>query len=255
LLVKSVHMSVKVENVKFPSAGNTLLGRIYIPEGRAKKPAVAICHGYPGNTKNMDLAEELALNGIVTLIFYYQGAWGSTGKYSLMSLETGARDAVAYMRTLKYVDPKRIGLVSHSMGALPMTKAMSLDPTIKTGILISPADIAALASEEMIEGTAMWFTETAKGRLTGVTVESMTADLAEALKRTNPVKLVAKIKAPLTVVVGTKDTQSTPELCRRVYEAANEPKKWALVEGADHDFTDHRIPMIKVVLERLKETL
>jgi hypothetical protein len=41
LLVKSVHMSVKVENVKFPSAGNTLLGRIYIPEGRAKKPAVA----------------------------------------------------------------------------------------------------------------------------------------------------------------------------------------------------------------------
>jgi len=248
-------MSIKVENVKFPSAGNTLLGRIYVPESRAKKPAAAICHGYPGNTKNMDLAEELALNGIVTLIFYYQGAWGSTGKYSLMSLETGAHDAVAYMRTLKYVDPKRVGLISHSMGALPLTKTMSLDPTIKTGILMSPADITALASKEMIEGTAMWFTETAKGRLTGVTVESMAEDLAEALKKTNPVKLVRKIKAPLMVVVGTNDTRSTPELCRKVYEAANEPKKWALVEGADHDFTDHRVPMIKVVLKRLKETL
>jgi len=248
-------MSVKVENVKFPSAGNTLLGRIYIPGGRGKMPAVVICHGYPGNTKNMDLAEELALNGFVTLIFYYQGAWGSTGKYSLLSLETGAQDAVAHLRALKYVDPKRIGLVSHSMGALPLTKTMSLDPTIKTGILMSPADITALASKEMIEGTAMWFTETAKGRLTGVTVESMAEDLAEALKKTNPVKLVCKIKAPLMVVVGTNDTRSTPELCRRVYEAANEPKKWVLVEGADHDFTDHRVPMIKVVLERLKETL
>ena len=248
-------MSIKVENVKFPSAGNTLLGRIYVPEGRAKKPAAAICHGYPGNTKNMDLAEELALNGIVTLIFYYQGAWGSTGKYSLMRLETGTQDAVAYLRTLKYVDQSRIGLVSHSMGALPLTKTMSLDPTIKTGILMSPADITALASKEMIEGTAMWFTETAKGRLTGVTVESMAEDLAEALKKTNPVKLVRKIKAPLMVVVGTNDTRSTPELCRKVYEAANEPKKWALVEGADHDFTDHRVPMIKVVLKRLKETL
>jgi dipeptidyl aminopeptidase/acylaminoacyl peptidase len=248
-------MSVKVENVKFPSAGNTLLGRIYIPEGRAKKPAVAICHGYPGNTKNMDLAEELALNGIVTLIFYYQGAWGSTGKFSFMSLETGAQDAVAYLRTLKYVDQKRIGLVSHSMGTLPLTKTMSLDPTIKTGILLAPADITALASKDMIEGTAWWFTETAKGRLTGVTVESVATDLAEVLKRTNPVKLVPKIKAPLMVVVGTNDTRTTPELCRRVYEVANEPKKWALVEGADHDFSDHRIPMIKVVLERLKETL
>jgi dienelactone hydrolase len=248
-------MSVKVKNVKFPSAGNTLLGRIYIPEGRAKKPAVAICHGFPGNTKNMDLAEELALNGIVTLVFYYQGAWGSTGNFSLMRLETGAQDAVAYLRTLKYVDQKRIGLVSHSMGALPLTKTMSLDPAIKTGILMSPADITALASKDIIEGTAWWFTEAAKGRLTGVTVEGMTADLAEVLKRTNPVKLVPKIKMPLMVVVGTNDTRSTPELCRRVYEAANDPKKWALVEGADHDFSDHRIPMIKVVLDRLKETL
>ena len=142
----------KYENVEFPSGGNTLLGRIYRPEGRAKKQAVAICHGYPGDTKNMDLAEELALNGIVTLVFYYQGAWGSGGKYSLTKLETGAKDAVAYLRTLPYVDPKRVGLVSHSMGALPLSKTMSLDPTIKTGVLMSPAsDTETMAAKEKME--------------------------------------------------------------------------------------------------------
>jgi len=62
-------------------------------------------------------------------------------------------------------------------------------------------------------------------------------------------------KAPLMVVVGVNDTMTTPDICRRIYDAAHEPKRWALVEGADHDFSDHRVPMIKVVLERLKETL
>jgi hypothetical protein len=46
---------------------------MYRPEGRARRLVVAICHSYPGDTINMDLA----LNGMVTLVFFYQGAWGS----------------------------------------------------------------------------------------------------------------------------------------------------------------------------------
>ena len=61
----------KYYNVEFQSGNNTLLGRVYRPESRARRPAVAICHGFPGDIKNMDLAEELALHGIVTLVFYY----------------------------------------------------------------------------------------------------------------------------------------------------------------------------------------
>ncbi|MCX6649140.1 MAG: alpha/beta hydrolase [Candidatus Bathyarchaeota archaeon] len=244
----------KYENVEFTSGGNKLLGRVYRPDGRARRPAVAICHGYPGDTKNMDLAEELALNGVVTLVFYYQGAWGSGGKYSLTKLETGAKDAVAYLRTLTYVDPKRVGLVSHSMGALPLSKTMSIDPTIKTGVLMSPAsDTRAMASK--VEENAKRLAAMAEGKLTGVTYESMMKDLGEVSKATNPVELVKKIKAPIMVVVGSKDNVTPPEACKRVYDAANEPKKWVLIEGADHGFSEHRIPLIRAVLGSLKETL
>ena len=72
---------VKLENIEFKSAGNILRGRLYRPEGRTRKAAVVFCHGFPGDAKNTDLAEELALNGFVALIFYYQGAWGSGGKF------------------------------------------------------------------------------------------------------------------------------------------------------------------------------
>jgi hypothetical protein len=57
------------------------------------------------------------------------------------------------------------------------------------------------------------------------------------------------------VMVGARDTRTTPEKCRLIFDAANEPKKWVQIEGADHDFLEHRVPMIQAVLERLREIL
>lgn len=248
-------MIISVENTQFKSDGNTLIGRIFYPKIRKKNPAVVICHGYPGNTKNTDLAEELALNGIVAMIFYYQGAWGSTGNFKIMSLEVGAKDAVEYIRTLKQVDANRVGLISHSMGALPLTKTMSMDSTIRTGVMTSPANLNFIGLKDSIEHTKEFWEKSAKGRLKGVTEESIVSGLLEAYEKTNPVKLMPKIKAPIMVIAASNDVVASPDSCRKIYDAANEPKKWAVVEEADHDYTEHREPMIRLVLNRLSETL
>ncbi len=247
---------VKLENVEIPSGDLTLLGRIYRPEGKAKRPAVAICHGFPGDTKNMDIAEDLALNGIVALIFYYQGAWGSGGSYSLLKLEVSAKDAVAWLKKQPYVDPDRVGLVSHSMGALPLSKNMANDPSIKTGILMSPAaDYREMIAKRSIDGFAEGLMSNTAGKLSGVSLEKFRKEIPKVAEVTNPIDLVKKIKAPLMVVVGSRDDITPSASCRRLYEAANEPKKWLEIEGADHGFSEHRIILIRAVLERLKETL
>ncbi len=247
---------VKLENIEFTSGSNTLLGRLYRPEGRMQKAAVTFCHGFPGDTKNMDLAEELALNGIVTLIFYYQGAWESSGKYSLTKLEVGVRDAVAYLKGQPYVNPRRVGLISHSMGALPLSKVMSLDPSIKTGVLMAPvADIKVLIAKRGMEGTAKRYASMAEGKLNGATYESLLMDLEEVSKTTNPVDLAPKIKAPTIVIVGSKDEDTPPEMCRKFYISAGEPKKWVQIEGAGHSFSEHRIPLMREVLDWLKTTI
>ncbi len=66
--------SIVVEDVSIPCEGVRLLGRLYRPNDESVYPAVAVCHGYPGDAKNMDLAEELALNDVAVLVFYYMGA-------------------------------------------------------------------------------------------------------------------------------------------------------------------------------------
>ena len=109
-------MAIIVEDITFKSNTHELKGIIYRPAEESRYPAVAICQGYPGDTKNMDLAEEIALNEIVVLVFYYQGAWGSEGTYRFSNLAPSTVDAVRYLKSLSFVDPERVGLIAHSMG-------------------------------------------------------------------------------------------------------------------------------------------
>ncbi len=249
-------MSIVVENVSFPSEGVHLVGRLYRPAPEGSYPAVALCHGYPGDTKNTDLAEEIALNGIVALVFYYQGAWGSKGTYRFTKLEPSTRDAVAYLRNQPCVDPERVGLISHSMGALPLVKRLSLDPTIKTAALMSPvSDIGLWTAGDAIETVIPHFIESAKGKLEGLTAEQLRVDLREMTATGNPIDLIGGVKAPILLVVGSDDDVTPPELCKLLYDRAREPKKWVLVDRADHGYSEHRIPLIRAVLDWLKVTL
>jgi dienelactone hydrolase len=249
-------LSILVENVSFESEGYKLFGRIYRPNKPGRFPAVAICHGYPGDNKNMDLAEELALNGITTMIFYYRGAWGSEGTYSFKGFEPSTRDAIEYLISLPFVDPRRVGLIGYSMGAIPLAARLRSDPSLKTGIFISPAaNISTFASEDVMDTIIPVFIEMAEGKLNGLNTETLKADLSWALDNQNPIEMIRDARVPVMVVVGSSDQLTPPELCRALYEAANEPKNWVLIEGADHAYADHRIPLIKAVLDWLKEHL
>ena len=242
--------TIVVEDTVIPCDDVRLLGRLYRPREEVLYPAVAICHGYPGDTKNMDLAEEFALNGVVVLIFYYMGAWGSGGEYRLTNLVPSTQAAVKYLRDLKCVDPSRVGLVSYSMGAVPLTKCMNMDPSLKTGVLMAPAsDIKSWSEDPYLENIVPVFLKMAEGKLAGWTEEKLREDIKVAASKLNPIQTVRKVHAPLMVVLGTNDTVTMPSDIRRLYEAANEPKKLVEIEGADHGFSEHRGPLQKAIID------
>jgi dipeptidyl aminopeptidase/acylaminoacyl peptidase len=242
--------SIVVEDVSIPCEGVRLLGRLYRPNDESVYPAVAICHGYPGDAKNMDLAEELALNDVAVLVFYYMGAWGSGGEFRLTNLAPSTSAAVEYLKSLDFIDLDRVGLISLSMGAVPLTKCMSAEPSLKTGVLMSPAsDLKPWSQEQYLDSIVPVFLKMAEGKLTGWTAENLRQDIRAAASELNPIETVREIHAPLMVVLGTNDTVTAPPDIRRLYEAANEPKKLVEIEGADHEFSEHRIPLQKAVID------
>jgi len=250
-------LRILVENVTFQSDGNTILGRLYRPEKLdVKAPTVVMCHGYPGDTKSMDLAEELAINGYVTLIFFYQGAWGSSGKYSLIKLEVNAHDAIEYVLTLPFVDPKRLAIIGHSMGAVPVSKTISVDKRIKTAIFLSPAtNFRKFVLSKSKRKYLNHFLHMGKGKLAGLDRKDLQNDLHWVYKNSNPLDLIKKSSIPVLVIVGSKDDTTPPKSCKLLFGRANELKEYREIEGADHMFSRYRYPLIDNVLEWIKKYL
>jgi alpha-beta hydrolase superfamily lysophospholipase len=249
-------MAIIIEDIKFKSGEHNLRGRTYRPQKDGKYPAVAICHGYPGDTKNMDLAEHLALNNIAVLVFYYQGAWGSEGTYRFSNLVPSTKDAVKYLKSLSFVDTERVGLVSHSMGAVPLSNVMSKDKSIKAGVLMSPAsDIAKWLAPEAIDNIFKVFLGMAQGKLAYGDESEYKKSMIDAGHKLNPMDKIADIEAPILVIVGSADNVTVPDDCKALYEKATPPKSWSLVDGADHGYSEHRIPLQDKVLEWLQENL
>ncbi len=249
-------MGVVIENVTINHSEYKLKGRIYKAEGKEKKPSLMICHGYPGDTKNMDLAEELALNGYNVLIFYYMGAWGSGGAYRFNNLTPSTKSALDWLVAQPYVDPSRIGLISHSMGAVPLTNLIAVDKRVKTGVLMAPAsDLRPFWAEETVDNIFDIFLQMSGGKLAIGSSDEYKADMIDAAKNLNPMDKIKDIMVPLMVIVGSEDTITSPESCKALYDAANEPKEWVLVEKADHGFSEHRIPLQKSILDWLKKNL
>ena len=137
----------KSETFQIPSHGAMLNALAYVAEGPGPHPVVVLLHGFPGNEKNLDLAQDIRREGWDVLYFNYRGSWGSPGNFSFGNSIADVASAVAYLRQPEMVkllrlDPKRVVLVGHSMGGFMAVDAGAADPSIMGIALISAADMA-----------------------------------------------------------------------------------------------------------------
>ena len=117
-----------------PSAGSKLAGMIYRSNGSQKHPTLILLHGFPGNERNLDLAQVARAKGWNVIYFNYRGAWGSQGKFSFKNCVEDVTNVVAfcnkYQDSLK-IDTANIVLFGHSMGGWVCLKALEQLPQVK----------------------------------------------------------------------------------------------------------------------------
>ncbi len=125
------------------SNGSRLAGGImYTPNGNQKHPTLILLHGFPGNEKNLDIAQVVRAHGWNVIYFNYRGSWGSEGKYSFENCVEDVKAVVDYCNknqdSLK-IDTTKIALFGHSLGGFVSLKVLEQIPQIKKGFVLSAA--------------------------------------------------------------------------------------------------------------------
>lgn len=118
------------QEITFRSGALTIAGTLSLPAGAGPFPAVVLLSGSGPQDRDSEvagfrpfklMAEHFAKRGIAVLRCDDRGVGGSTGNFAEATTEDLAGDALAAVEVLRArteIDPRRIGLVGHSEGAL-----------------------------------------------------------------------------------------------------------------------------------------
>jgi pimeloyl-ACP methyl ester carboxylesterase len=235
-----------------PSHGVLINGIVYQPSGAGPHPTLVICHGLPGNEKNLDLAQAVRRAGWNAVTFNYRGSWGSPGNYRFAQNLEDADSVLAYLRDPANaaklgIEPKRIAIAGHSMGGWVAAHTGAHDRALIGVILFSAADMGAMAGmprEKVVELMAGNL-ET----LAGVTPESM-ADEVIANARAFSFENVADglSKTPLLVLSADDGLAPTTDKLIKAVQAKGGRQLTAVHVATDHGWSDHRIFLESTIL-------
>ncbi len=141
LLTSSLLAAVRSKDVAFKSGDETVHGILYLPDGAGPHPAIVVIHEWWGLVPWVkEQAANLAAQGYVTLaVDLYRGKSTTDPEvaHELMRglpQDRGVRDlvsAVNYLKTLKSVDPNRLGAVGWCMGGGFAAAFAVADPDLK----------------------------------------------------------------------------------------------------------------------------
>ena len=144
-----------------PSDQSVIAGFIYTANGKEKHPTLLMLHGYPGNERNLDIAQAVRAHGWNVIYFDYRGSWGSGGQFSFANCIQDVVNVVAFCKKNAdkfHIDTTNIALFGHSMGGWVCLKALQQLPGIKKGFALSTwniySDLKNVKTEQQLSAAA-----------------------------------------------------------------------------------------------------
>jgi uncharacterized protein len=246
----------RMEVLHIPSGDVHINGVGYLASGAGRHPTLVIAHGWPGNEKNLDLAQAVRRAGWNAITFNYRGSWGSPGSFRFAQVPEDTAAVIAWLRRPGVanrlgIDPKRIALAGHSMGGWATAKTAAKDPTLLGAITISMGDLGLVggaARAQLIERAA------ANSETLADTSPEKMADELIANAAANRAAAGAAGLAKIPMLVLTSDDGLAPgsdSLVSAIVTAGGTQIATAHV-ATDHSWSDARLTLETLVIDWLE---
>ena len=247
--------------IGFDSCGADINGMLLIPNSEEPLPGAILCHGMASDHRTMKpSAERLARMGVACLTFDFRGHGKSGGicDDNIVNDVIAARD---YLSKRLEVDPQRIALVGHSMGAVASVLAASRLDELKALVPISCASGATITQEMSQEisqrlaelgdtilefpklGHMLWqgpihgVLSWAQMRLRGYRLRIDVGKSMDALARGGVIAAIEGTRPFPVLFVHCKGDRIVPyQDTLELYERAKQPKELLIARGGFHSY-------------------
>ena len=257
------------QDLSFTSGGDTMAGRIFLPEASARFPTLIVCHGASEHKENyFDLCCFLAARGVASFAIDMHGHGQSGGERYYVQIPDWVADIRAAIDVLSkhpQIDPMRIGALGLSSGGSAILEAAVVEPRLKTLIALAPTVCNSLSLGHSI----LFKTLALFGRIKlGVTGRDLCIPLVHMAKGmhfvadpeinrsvlariekekpylplpggteaflVDTIKRVGKITVPVLIIWGEKDEVDPVATGRLLYDALRCKKTLEIIPGNGH---------------------
>ncbi len=246
----------------FDSEDSRLNGLIYLADGPGPHPLVLLLHGFPGNEKNLDLAQAMRRSGVNVVFFHYRGSWGSGGTFGFANAIQDVANVLATVRDSTWAgehrsDPHNVGIVGHSFGSFLGAKTVEGDPSLACFANLDGWDFGATGltlsrdEEKFNEAVEDWeggyFAD--GGPLHGDAASGVAEVVSgkESYLFKNMAPSIAQI--PLLVISASRAFGWTHKSRVKTLQDAGAEKLTEFLLDDDHSFSAHRIELAKLLVD------
>lgn len=250
-----------MQTFQVPSHGQLLNALVYVAAGAGPHPVVILLHGFPGNERNLDLAQDMRRAGWDVLYFNYRGSWGSSGDFSFSHGIEDTLAAADYLRQpevakLLRLDSSRIVLIGHSMGGFMAVQSASADPGIAAIGLISAGDLAGRVppassradASAAVQALAAGLASQGMAPLSGCTPEGLAH---EVLAHAAHWKFLAKVESlktrPALIVSSDDGLAPANSAFAAALRGAGNSQVTTVHLATDHSYSDKRLELSAAV--------
>jgi uncharacterized protein len=244
--------------LSFQSHGSRLNGFFYLAQGGAPHPTVILLHGFPGNERNLDIAQSLRRAGMNVLYFDYRGSWGSAGTFSFAHTLEDVASAIEFVRSDSSVkaygvDPKRLILLGHSMGGWLALMGAAADSSIACSVALDfwnvGEDGREMITNRAADSTATAYTKSVTGPGAPLRAEglALVAEMKVHGNEWDPIRSAGLLRANPLLLISTTANQSHPPLVAAV-RGSGTKLLTALQWKTDHGFSDRRIRLARTIV-------
>jgi uncharacterized protein len=231
------------EQFVLPAPALKVWGVLAIPDNPVKHPCVILSHGLISSkesSKSVALADAFYAAGIASCRFDYHGCGESEGNLRDTTLSIRLKNlatVVEYIRRQNLLDPRAIGLLGSSFGGSTTLLLAAQDKTMRCAILLAtPHRLEKRPDDELDQ---IGFT-----------------DIYDDFSQYDLLAEAGKVSCGL-VIHGDNDETVPWNEGMAIYRNLLEPKRFELVKGGDHVFSDpdDRDSVIRLSVDWFKRSL